>query len=266
MTRSDDILRFNFVFVDGMRSFQVAAEKNSGKLLIRCSGFFGQEVEYPDYRWDFIMDEGDWEKLMIIIGEAGATDWNPTYLGQSADEDRSWSLEIHRLGKHTLTEGSDRYPKTYDRFFRDMLSFVRMKRKQPDISDDGLRFITVASHSGDECPIVMADRAENTFTLYNLLEDPNEEGTFFMNEGDWDELTGILLRHDIFRKFSESPSAADPELGSEYSVTLAYKPGQIVQRYSGAPPQWWPAFGREFYDKVIEMVHSGRKRADQNIF
>ncbi len=265
MTSSDEILRFNFVFVDGMRSFQVAAEKNSGKLLIRCSGFFGQEDVYPDYKWDFIMDEGAWDKLMIIIEDAGARNWNPSYRGQSANEDQGWSLEIHMLGKHTLSEGSNKYPKTYDQFFQDMLSFVKMKRKQLKISSDDLRFITVASHSGEECPIVMVDRTENTFTLYNLLEDPNEEGAFFMKEGDWDELTDILQKNNIFHELSKSPSSADPELCSEYSVTLAYKPGQIVQRYSGKQPEWWPAFNKEFIDKIVEMLRSDRKRADRNI-
>ena len=264
MTSTDDILRFNFVFVDGMRSFQVAAEKNTGKLLIRCSGFFGQETEYPDYKWDFIMDEGDWDKLMMSISDADAMNWGPSYLGQNAKEDEGWSLEIHVLGKHTLSEGSNKYPKSYAQFFDDLLSFVKMKRRQLDPSGNDLKFIAVASQSGEDCPVVMVDRAENTFTLYNMLENPEDEGAFFMKDNDWDDLQNILQKHDVYQESKKSPASADPEFNSQYSITLVYKPGQIVQRYTGKSPEWWGPFSEEFFGKIRELRDSDRKRADQN--
>lgn len=248
-----------------MRSFQVAAERNTGKLLIRCFGFFGQETDYPDYRWDFIMDDGDWDKLMMIIGDADAMNWEPTYSGPSADGNDGWSLEIHVLGKHTLSEGSNKYPRSYRQFFEELLYFVKMKRRQLEISDRGLKFIAVAEQSGEHCPVTMVDKNENTFTLYNLLKDPSKEGAFFMKDGDWNELEQILHRHGVYEHCKKSPETADPGLDSQYSVTLVYAPGQIVQRYTGDCPEWWGPFSEEFFEKIKKLRNSDRKPADQNI-
>lgn len=264
MTSTDDILRFNFVCVDRMRSFQVAAERNTGKLIIRCSGYFGLETEYPDYKWDFIMDEGDWDKLMMSIADADAMNWGPSYLGPSAEEGEGWSLEIHILGKHTLSEGSNKYPKTYGQLFGDLLSFVKMKRRQLEPSDFDLQYISVASQSGKDCPVVMIDRQENTFTLYNMLENPEEEGAFFMQDGDWDGIRDILRKHGVYGELRKVPSSADPKLTSQYCITLAYKPGQIVQRFTGTCPDWWGPFTEEFFGKIKGLRNSGRKRADLN--
>lgn len=259
-----EILRFNFLFQDKSQNIQVAAEKNSGKLICRCYGFFGMEDTIPDYRWDFNMDEGDWDKLVMIINDANATKWESGYIDQSVEDGPEWSLEIHVLGKHTISEGYNKFPKEFESLKQDMINFLKMKRRQlkPDIFD--FRYLAVAEQRGLECPIVMVDRMEKTFTFYNFFETLDNDGTYFMTDGDWENIQEIVLKHAIFDKFEGLPPANTSKVDSQYSVSVGYKPGQITQRFCGTEPAWWRAFADELFDLITKMFTEGRKPADQN--
>ena len=260
-----DILRFNFVFQDKSRNIQVAAERNSGKLIVRCYGFFGMEDTVPDYRWDFIMDEGDWDKLMMAIEDNNAVKWDASYMDTSVENAPEWSLEIHTLGRHTVSEGYNRFPKEFEAFKDDLLRFIRMKRRQLPPGIEDFRYLAVAEQRGLVSPIVYVDRMEKTFTFYNLLEDIDNDGTYFMEEGDWENIQDIVLENAIFDKFAKLPKDIDPASPNQFSVSVGYKPGQITQRFRGKEPDWWDTFATAVFNYITMIYTEGRKSADSNI-
>jgi hypothetical protein len=260
-----DILRFNFVFQEKTHCMQVAAEKSTGKLMLRCYGFFGMEDTVPDFRWDYIMEEGDWDKLMMIIEDANAAKWEAAYVDDSEEDGAVWSLEIHVLGRHTITEGYNRFPREFESFKRDMIDFMRMKRRQLEPGIPDFRNFTVVEQKGERCPIVIADYMERTFTFYNLFDRYDQDGTYFMQDGDWESLQEIFLKYDIFSRFREAPGPAVKDVDSQDSVSVGYKPGQITLRFTGYDPEWWPGFSSDIFGRIKDMFSEGRKPADQNI-
>lgn len=259
-----DILRFNFVFAEKSHNLQIAAEKNSGKLIVRCYGFFGMEDKIPDYRWDYIMEEGDWDKLMMIIEDANATKWDAAYINESEENAAEWSLEIHVLGKHTISEGYNKFPKEFETFKQDLIRFATMKRRQLEPGDFDFRYFAVAEQIGLTSPIVMIDNMEKTFTAYNLLDSYENDGSYFMKDGDWESIVEIVHKYDIFSKFKGMPAECHPEKQTQCSVSVGYQPGQITQRYNGYIPEWWNDFSKEIFSKIKAMYLEGRKSADQN--
>ena len=222
-----DILRFNFVFQEKTRCMQVAAEKSTGKLLLRCYGFFGMEDTVPDFRWDYIMEEGDWDKLMMIIEDANAAKWEAAYVDDSEEDGAVWSLEIHVLGKHTITEGYNRFPREFEIFKQDMIAFMRMKRRQLEPGIPDFRNFTVVEQKGEKCPIIIADYMERTFTFYNLFDSYDQDGTYFMQDGDWESLQDIFLKYDVFSRFREAPGPAVEGVDSGRGDYLGHKFGGI---------------------------------------
>lgn len=259
-----DVLRFNFVYEEKSGSLQVAAEKNSGKLMLRCLGFFGQEDTVPDYKWDFLMDEGDWDKLTMILGDYDAYRWGAAYLDESVEDGAVWSLEIHTLGKHTLTEGYAKFPDGFDGFKEEMFSFLRMKRRQIHPGTDDFRYLGLAEQKGSGCPIVFADKAERTFTFYNLFDGYQNDGTYFMKDGDWDILVSIFESEGIFGKFDGFPPANGTGSEDQFSVSVGYRPGTVTQRFCGTEPPWWASFSEKIFDQFRSMFEEGRKPADEN--
>ena len=260
-----DILRFNFVYQEKSRSLQVAAERNTGKLTVQCHGFFGQEDTVPDYNWDFVQDEGDWEKLIYAIEDNKADKWEASYIDESVENGVEWSLEIHTLGKHTMSEGYNRFPKEFEAFKEDILSFVRMKRRQIVPAIEGFNFLAVAELKGLTNPIVFVDKLQKTFTFYNLLDDIENDGTYFMEEGDWENIQEIVLDNAIFDKFKGFPTVDGSRKDFQFSVSVGYGPGQITQRFRGDEPEWWDNFATAVYNYVTMIYTEGRKPADGNI-
>lgn len=260
-----EILRFNFVFQDKSRNIQVAAERNSGKLMVRCYGFLGMEDSVPDYRWDFIMDEGDWDKLDMALEDNNTQKWESSYMDTSVENAPEWSLEIHTLGKHTISEGYNRFPKEFETFKEDLLFFIRLKRRQLKPGVEGFKYLAVAETKGLTNPIVFIDRNENTFAFYNLLEDVEDDGTYFMDEGDWETIQDMVLENDIFSKFTGYPKKPESASDAQYSITVGYKQGQITQRFRGDEPDWWDSFANSLFNYITMIFTEGRKAADGNI-
>ncbi|MCQ2070400.1 MAG: hypothetical protein MJZ68_04655 [archaeon] len=260
------ILRFNFVHQGKHENLQVAAEKSTGKLILRCTGFFGKESEIPDFSWDYIMDEGDWEKLIMAIEDAEALKWNVQYNDALAEDATEWSIEIHRLGKHTISEGYGKFPATYGQLYEDMLSFVKMKRRQVVPDPERLNYFAFVEQNGEKCPMFFADNNEKTLTFYGFTDDYNKDGSFFMNDSDWKEIHDIIDRFDLYSIYSELPAPCPGEKQDlQASVSLGYKPGRLVQRYVGYYPGFWEALSKEVRAFAEKIYSEGRKPADDNI-
>ncbi len=259
-----EILRFNFVYQEKSRNLQVAAERNSGKLTVHCYGFFGQEDTVPDYRWDFVQDEGDWDKLVYAIEDNNADKWESSYIDESVENGAEWSLEIHTLGKHTMSEGYNRFPKEFEAFRNDILAFVRMKRRQLSPTAEGFNYLAVAELKGLTNPIVFVDKSQKTFTFYNLLEDIENDGTYYMEEGDWERILGFVLDSDVFGKFKGYPTVGGEHRDFQFSVSVGYGQGQITQRFRGDEPEWWDNFATAVYNYITMIYTEGRRSADGN--
>ena len=92
-----------------------------------------------------------------------------------------------------------------------------------------------------------------------------EDGTYFMEEGDWENIQDIVLENAIFDKFAKLPKDIDPASPNQFSVSVGYKPGQITQRFRGDEPEWWDAFATAIFNYISMIYTEGRKSADSNI-
>lgn len=261
MGSTDKILRFSFTWSKDETFFEVSAEKKSGKLQIKCTGFNGHEKEYPEMEWSTVMDEGDWDKLMMAIEDADALKWKTDYYDENNAYD-DWNLEIHIMGRYTVVSGSGKYPATFDRFFQDLLFFVRLKRKQLTLSGEGLTYFSVSGCEGNLWPTAFVTRNPGTVIALDLWEVPGWEGAWKLEGNYWNVFYSILTEYDIFGKFREQNVTEDSAMEHQYSIVLSYQQGKITLRSSGEMPEWWGPFSEDFFRTLREMVRSRGNRAD----